>query len=851
MRKYINENRLFLVTLLTVFLFFSYFLIFNHQIFIFEGDILTENVRMLLQGWDRVHAGTLPFWNWANFLGANYFTSGLFYVLGSPFSWILMLLPIREWIIPGMLIMNILKTMMGAFFTYEWLKKALNHKTGAFVGSMILPFCGFVLTNYNNDVMAAAIFFLPLCLWCVERFLQDNRCWGVSFTIALIGITNFYFLYLFLPFICFYALMRFVALEEFEWKRCLARGSKFVGLCLLGVGMCAFILIPCFFMLINNPRSSEMPELLSTISRYDLYRFLTGFINPINDWRTNNNYYISTSLYGGIGHSGGMAMYSFMIFIFLFPLLFTLKNTREKWSLAALYGTYGVFVLFKVFYVLFNQNLETRWMIVIVFLNVFLCAFVVSKKDEIKPWAIILSALGNLLFIAAALLISRHYALYFDSWGWLMIRRNAVLSALLIVGYFILFFFIKKKSAFQFGLALLLVFEVAYSYGNIFYNDGWSLDPMTQEELDGYGLFDTEVTDWIKEYDDGFYRIDFSSVAELHDNDAYQKDFHSFYGYLSTYNYNQEEFVNQRYKYPNKWIFIQQKGKWMNKNQLSCKYFVRYKKDTMAIPYGFELIHTINGTEIYENQYFIPVAYAAKSVLDEESWNSYSVLMQDRLLLDHVVMDTEVQSIYSDKIDNLVLLDEKEAGNLVIDIQNYDSGVIVLEFDEFTTVGYELRDENWDILDYDFITTDIRYTTLPVTREAKTITCTVNVPVKIYYDDLSWYKDWVNEVTENAITDVIWDDNSISGTFDLTSDEMIVTSVPYDAGWQLFVDGERKETRKVNQGFIGFELEAGKHFVELSFVPYGLKAGAMVSLGSLLVILVSTFYSKRKMPNKV
>lgn len=79
--------------------------------------------------------------------------------------------------------------------------------------------------------------------------------------------------------------------------------------------------------------------------------------------------------------------------------------------------------------------------------------------------------------------------------------------------------------------------------------------------------------------------------------------------------------------------------------------------------------------------------------------------------------------------------------------------------------------------------------------------------------------------------------NRICGTVDVKRDGYLITSIPYDTGFTIRIDGKRADVKKVNTAFLGCSIDAGKHTVELIYHAPGLKAGkALSALGLLLWI---------------
>lgn len=84
----------------------------------------------------------------------------------------------------------------------------------------------------------------------------------------------------------------------------------------------------------------------------------------------------------------------------------------------------------------------------------------------------------------------------------------------------------------------------------------------------------------------------------------------------------------------------------------------------------------------------------------------------------------------------------------------------------------------------------------------------------------------------------------LSGTAEAQSDGYFVTSIPYQRGFRLLVDGQEVPVEKVNTAFVGAELSKGTHTVELSFTPPGKKAGLAVSAVALYLLIFCPVWDK-------
>ena len=71
-------------------------------------------------------------------------------------------------------------------------------------------------------------------------------------------------------------------------------------------------------------------------------------------------------------------------------------------------------------------------------------------------------------------------------------------------------------------------------------------------------------------------------------------------------------------------------------------------------------------------------------------------------------------------------------------------------------------------------------------------------------------------------------------------------TIPYDEGYTVYVDGKKVDIEMVNDGFIGFKIDEGKHDIHLTFkAPYA-NVGRIVSLVGIVILGMLCLYEHRK-----
>ena len=125
--------------------------------------------------------------------------------------------------------------------------------------------------------------------------------------------------------------------------------------------------------------------------------------------------------------------------------------------------------------------------------------------------------------------------------------------------------------------------------------------------------------------------------------------------------------------------------------------------------------------------------------------------------------------------------------------------------------------------------------------------------MQAYSCDMNKFQGIYNNLSKNIIENTEYKDGYVKGEINVQSDKTLMyTSIPYDDGWRLKVDGQDYEYEKILNGFIGVELAEGQHQIELKYELPGFKVGCLISAFSILAIagiLISNRCRKKTMKN--
>lgn len=151
-----------------------------------------------------------------------------------------------------------------------------------------------------------------------------------------------------------------------------------------------------------------------------------------------------------------------------------------------------------------------------------------------------------------------------------------------------------------------------------------------------------------------------------------------------------------------------------------------------------------------------------------------------------------------------------------------------------------------------------------VNGEGETATYTFTIPLTssddefyavndtsfIYYVDEEVFKDAFARMQDGQfIADVDYKDHDITGTMTTKYDnQTVLTTIPYDAGWQVYVDGKKVETLEAVNALVAFNVEsAGDHEIRFLYRPTLVVMGAAISIvGIIAFALLIIFENKIK-----
>ena len=91
-------------------------------------------------------------------------------------------------------------------------------------------------------------------------------------------------------------------------------------------------------------------------------------------------------------------------------------------------------------------------------------------------------------------------------------------------------------------------------------------------------------------------------------------------------------------------------------------------------------------------------------------------------------------------------------------------------------------------------------------------------------------------------------DRYIKGTVNASDGQILFTSIPYEPGWTVKVDGHRVDTMECLKAMIYVPLTAGTHTVVLSYTPPGFVLGVILMILGVGMLVLFYMYDKKNNP---
>ena len=249
---------------LTAAIFFLPFYILDGGFFHYAGDFNSQQISFYRYMNGFVKGAGYPnsafagaprnTFSWATDLGSGVMNAYSFYLYGSPFFWLSVLLP-QSWLPYMMVPLLVLKFGVAGGGAYLYLRRYVKNANYAVLGACLYALSGFAVYNvfFNHFVDVVALF--PYLLWALDEAIYEDRHGLFAFWVAVNLLNNYFFFVGQVIFLCIYFVCKLTAKD---FRLAARKFGHLLWESVLGVAMGCLLLFPAVLSLLQNPRTIDL-----------------------------------------------------------------------------------------------------------------------------------------------------------------------------------------------------------------------------------------------------------------------------------------------------------------------------------------------------------------------------------------------------------------------------------------------------------------------------------------------------------------------------------------------------------------------------------------------------------------
>lgn len=726
----------------------------------------------------------------------------------------------------------------------------------------------FTLAHSEMIMWMDAFIYFPLIILGIDRLLEQRKPKCLFFSYLMLFLTNYYFGFMIGIFSVLYFLVRYVL----DFKTYKARLIPY-GITSLSAGLGSLVMIwPMLMDLHYNGQPLSPISSLFVKGSNPFMPFLRQVLGSYDTTKYNADPYIYIGL---------------IPFIFMLYYFFN-KHIERKYKIG--FGLLGLFVLLSFYLEPLNlawQGFHApvffpfRFSFVFSFFTIMLAGYAMEhvEKEDIRTIVGLTAGVFFVMTIGIIIESDKNY-------HWMPVVLLSF-TFLFIVAYLLLFVMTSKHRItakwMTIGLSVTMI-------GETFINAHYVMNRMHHEwpyiKVGTFYSHDKDIKKLIGDTQeangDNFYRTEYICPGEYSNNDSFKYGFSSVHMFSSVRNVPMSRAMDRLgYRNPqHNGLVMDYKNNTMLMDSLVG---VRFNISEEPLQkYGFKKVDKAGDLTLYENQYVLPTGVQTDAsikalnlpqnatVIERQQAFVNALLGEDIPL--YTMIKPKVTSIEnaaykkksghkelwltqncSDKgeVNYKVTIPAGSQAYLVVHSVNPQGGAFYPQVEvtspkvtnEFTNL--RLVGEFYNLGQYK------KEKTIKIRLRGKNELMKLNPPMVMVINNDA-YKQAMEKLQSRGV-DFHMKGNQATATVNTDKATRIFTTIPYDRGWTLKIDGKTQKIQSaVNGGFISFNVPKGKHHIKLTFVPLGLKVGIMVSIMGLLMFgLFDLWYERRRKKQQI
>lgn len=843
-------------------------------------DLFHQYGPLFAELYDRITEGKSLIYSWTTGGGGS-FIGNYYNYLSSPIGAIIALIAGHENIPESIGAMVLIKNALAASTFAYYIRKSTgkNDFTISAFGLMY-AFCGFFIAYYWNIMWIDAMYLLPLVILGIENIIKERKCALYIICLALSFFSNYYMSFM----ICIFAVIYFIvyyisnfkikdsyhdipkyindegkeessAFSKVLYNRFLRGGCYFAISSVAAAMLVAFALIPTYYCLKACSATSgtfpQDPKIYNTI-----FDFIANHLAAVEPTIRSSGDTVLPNVYCG------------MTAVILLPLYVFCEKIKAKEKVAHIVCLALFFIGFNLNYanyilhaMHFPNDLPFRFSFIYSFLLLVMVYKVVIHIKDIPLKGIIASGFGVLVLIILTQKV-----------GMGNVDDDTVYISILFTAiYTIVFSLMRRRDLAHSAVALLLMCctfaEVSIADINHFL--------ISQEKvnfINGYSDFRTLKETLDNAENNDTYRMELTRSNTIMDPSWFNYNGISVFSSMAyEKSSNLQDKLGLDSNYINSYIYYSQTP--IYNAMMSLKYLVK-NDDTPINSEFYDLTASCGKFSAYKNKYYLPIAYCVgeKMVDFNTEYASPFEVQNDFWFyatgLYGALKTVDVTEFYTDNIHNngrdfysdtftysKEISDAEGTITLKYEIPQTENVYVYLKGSTIKRINVSKEIEEFSL------TQDLGEPyVLDCGKCVQGETITVEIPVEADKDSgyVECYVVYLDEevldlgyalLRQSEMNIAQFDETYIKGTVTAGDNQILYTSINYDEGWTVKVDGKEVGKLDIADAFIAIRLDEGTHTVEFEYKPQGLTIGSIISV-STLVILIIIFVINKLMNKK-
>ena len=798
--------------------------IYRGGFFYYYGDYNYQTIEFYTSAVEAVKNGYF-FWNPNIELGSSMAGAYAFYLWGSPFFWITVPFP-TSWIPYILPFIMSLRYGCATLTAYIWIRQYTKTTRGAVIGAFLYAFSGYQAVNIVFSSFHDVTAFFPLYLYAFDCLMQNKKWSRTAFITmtALMLTMNYYFFFGEVVFLVWYCFVRYISYKPKTPELPDAKKARILGniKILLGALVCGIIgvLISAFFIvqamggLVGNTRLGSIIQgnsFLAYNSSLTVWTIIKSiffvpelmgrqalFMNQEVSWASVSLYLPCLSIVGVIAY---------------------IRMCKNKWSdwgirLLVILSIIAVIPGLNALFSALNVQYYARWFYIPILVMSMMTSIALENESE-----------KEIRFGAKAVLIITGALLVFSflpgqdtpvAGGFLSIPPNfddywlVVVSTvfLLLILYYVVFGNRKRIEGQKYinnEIIGIVAFSVALMTGCVIFNGTKIYDNTSARN------FETQCLNGRPEIDETVYtRIENDSSAL---NWSLMWNIPNNNTFLSTVNPSTFE--------------IYEGLTFIHRTQIS------------PIPLNCIGLRQLLSTRYYLNNMNKPdisngEVFALSSETNEETSETNVSLLSGEDATGENEIPEGFESI--GETDGFELYENQHFIPMGF---TYDYFIRVENFEKIKSdVNLKIFASD-RILIRDIILTD---------EQAERYSAILEEDTEYPEDAMSEEEFYrlSDERAATACTTFTYDPSGYQASINMSRDNLVFFSIPWDKGFTAYVDGVETPIEKVDYGFMAILVPEGEHSIRFVWKPYGIEAGIAASIAGILLAAGAAVYDHKK-----